>query len=118
MGAQPRNSMPNNITNSSTTSAADSLQALSLLILERRSKRNQCATNPEKPRNFYPPKVARNPLERNCVISSQNNEVNQGITVICYTPNGNPIEVTASSPEHAAWLLRMNPKPFNEGEPS
>lgn len=33
------------------------------------------------------------------------------LTVICYTPNGKPVEVEARDEEHAAWLLRMNPKP-------
>ncbi len=32
-------------------------------------------------------------------------------TVICYTPNGKPIEVQARDPEHAAWLQRINPQP-------
>jgi len=31
--------------------------------------------------------------------------------VTCYSPSGLVYEVEASSPEHAAWLLRMNPKP-------
>lgn len=38
--------------------------------------------------------------------------------VICYTPNGNPIEVPATSAEHAAWLQRMNPKPTPKGDMS
>jgi hypothetical protein len=29
----------------------------------------------------------------------------------CYTPNGNPIDVEPTSPEHAAFLRKMNPKP-------
>ena len=33
------------------------------------------------------------------------------LTVTCYTPAGNPIEVEAKDEEHAAWLLRMNPQP-------
>jgi chaperone required for assembly of F1-ATPase len=33
----------------------------------------------------------------------------KSIKVICYTPNGNPIEVTASSAEHAEYLRRWNP---------
>ena len=32
------------------------------------------------------------------------------LIVTCYTPNGKPIEVEATSPEHAEWLKRMNPK--------
>jgi len=33
------------------------------------------------------------------------------LTVTCYTPAGVPIEVQARDADHAAWLLRMNPKP-------
>lgn len=36
------------------------------------------------------------------------------LMVTCYTPAGNPIEVEANNPEHAAFLQRMNPKPCNE----
>jgi len=32
------------------------------------------------------------------------------LTVICYTPNGKPIKVQARDPEHASYLIRMNPK--------
>ncbi|MEI7996586.1 MAG: hypothetical protein WCH01_16950 [Methylococcaceae bacterium] len=32
------------------------------------------------------------------------------IMVTCYTPSGVAIEIEASSPEHAEWLKRMNPK--------
>ena len=39
---------------------------------------------------------------------------NNHTSVICYTPNGKAIEVEASSPEHAAFLIRMNPKPIKE----
>jgi len=31
--------------------------------------------------------------------------------VTCYSPSGLVYEVEATSPEHAEWLLRMNPKP-------
>jgi hypothetical protein len=34
----------------------------------------------------------------------------QSLTVICYTPAGNPIEVKARDLEHAAWLKKMNPQ--------
>jgi hypothetical protein len=33
------------------------------------------------------------------------------LTLICYTPNGKPIKVQARDPEHAAYLIRINPKP-------
>jgi hypothetical protein len=33
------------------------------------------------------------------------------LMVTCYTPNGNPIEVTATSPEHEKQLRWRNPKP-------
>jgi phage/plasmid primase-like uncharacterized protein len=33
------------------------------------------------------------------------------LTVICFTPNGKPIKVQASSGEHAEYLQRMNSKP-------
>jgi hypothetical protein len=32
------------------------------------------------------------------------------LTVTCYTPNGQSIEVAARDPEHATWLHRMNSK--------
>ena len=32
------------------------------------------------------------------------------LIVTCYTPAGNPVEVEASSPAHAVFLQRMNPK--------
>ncbi|MEI6269496.1 MAG: hypothetical protein WCP01_11510 [Methylococcaceae bacterium] len=32
------------------------------------------------------------------------------LLVACFTPSGKVIEVEATSPEHAAWLQRMNPK--------
>jgi hypothetical protein len=33
------------------------------------------------------------------------------LMVTCYTPDGNPIEVPATSPEHAEQLRWRNPKP-------
>lgn len=33
----------------------------------------------------------------------------QGETVQCFTPNGKPIKVKATSTEQAAWLMKMNP---------
>lgn len=33
------------------------------------------------------------------------------ITVTCYTPAGEPVEVLANDAEHAAWLIRVNPPP-------
>ena len=33
------------------------------------------------------------------------------LMVTCYTPGGGAIEVQANSPEHAAFLRRMNPTP-------
>lgn len=33
------------------------------------------------------------------------------LTVTCYTPNGQSIEVEARDPEHSLWLKRTNPKP-------
>ncbi|WP_262965837.1 hypothetical protein [Methylobacter psychrophilus] len=33
------------------------------------------------------------------------------LTVICFTPNGKPLKVQASSTEHAEYLQRMNSKP-------
>ena len=36
---------------------------------------------------------------------------NNHTSVICYTPNGNPIKVQATSTAHAEFLQRMNPKP-------
>lgn len=33
----------------------------------------------------------------------------KAIKVVCFTPNGNPIEVRASSAEHAAFLKQWNP---------
>ena len=46
--------------------------------------------------------------EKNTVkVKNENNNA----AVICYTPNGKPIEVQARDPEHAAWLQRMNPHP-------
>jgi hypothetical protein len=33
------------------------------------------------------------------------------IKVVCFTPNGNPVEVTASSAEQAELLRRWNPEP-------
>jgi len=38
------------------------------------------------------------------------NESNNAF-VICYTPNGQAFNVQATSPEHAEFLQRMNPKP-------
>ncbi len=35
------------------------------------------------------------------------------ITVTCYTPNGNPIEVEARDHDHAEQLRRWNPEPTN-----
>ena len=34
------------------------------------------------------------------------------LMVTCWTPNGNPLEVEARSPEHAEFLQRMNPRPI------
>lgn len=31
--------------------------------------------------------------------------------ITCYTPNGNPVKVQATSPAHAEYLQRMNPRP-------
>ena len=38
------------------------------------------------------------------------------LMVTCYTPAGNAVEVEASSPEHAEFLLKMNPSRLNNGE--
>jgi hypothetical protein len=35
------------------------------------------------------------------------------LIVTCYTPAGNPIKVEATSTEHAAWLIKMNPDRSN-----
>jgi hypothetical protein len=35
------------------------------------------------------------------------------LTVTCYTPNGKPIEVQATSQEHAVFLKCINPSPTN-----
>jgi hypothetical protein len=35
---------------------------------------------------------------------------NAALSVVCYTPAGNPITVNARDTEHAAFLLKMNPK--------
>jgi len=37
-----------------------------------------------------------------------------GISVTCYTPNGDPIQLEARDEEHTAWLKRTNPKPMQE----
>jgi hypothetical protein len=36
------------------------------------------------------------------------------LMVTCYTPAGNPIEVPATSPEHAEQFRQKNPKPKQE----
>ena len=55
----------------------------------------------------------------NVVIENKNNKLEcvempeltlGALIVTCYTPNGNPIEIQARSPEHAEFLKRMNPK--------
>ncbi len=46
-----------------------------------------------------------NPEKNTVKVKNENNSA----VVICYTPNGNPINVEARDPEHAAWLQRMNP---------
>ena len=33
------------------------------------------------------------------------------LLVTCYTPNGTAIQIRAKDPEHAKWLMKMNPKP-------
>jgi len=33
------------------------------------------------------------------------------LSVVCYTPAGNPMTVQARDADHAEWLQRMNPKP-------
>ncbi len=40
--------------------------------------------------------------------ANNNNEVK--ITVLCYSPSGLCYEIQASSPGHAEWLQKMNPK--------
>jgi hypothetical protein len=35
----------------------------------------------------------------------------ENVKVICFTPNGNPIEVTARNVEQAGLLRRWNPEP-------
>ena len=39
-----------------------------------------------------------------------------GLIVDCYTPNGALIKIQASSPGHAEWLKKMNPKRSSYGE--
>jgi hypothetical protein len=38
-------------------------------------------------------------------------DILQRLAVTCYTPNGTPTEAEARDQGHAAWLLKMNPKP-------
>ena len=38
------------------------------------------------------------------------------LMVTCWTPAGNPVEVQANNPEHAAFLRRMNPRRSNNDE--
>ena len=38
------------------------------------------------------------------------------LMVTCYTPAGNAVEVQANSPEHAAFLRRMNPSRLNNDQ--
>jgi hypothetical protein len=42
---------------------------------------------------------------------------NTVLSVVCYTPAGNPIIVKARDAEHAAFLLNMNPKPAHNADP-
>lgn len=39
----------------------------------------------------------------------------ENLIVTCYTPNGKPVEVEARDQDHAAWLVKMNPKPPTRG---
>jgi hypothetical protein len=40
-------------------------------------------------------------------------DIKNPLTVICYTPAGNPVKVTAKDEAHKAFLLRTNPAPRN-----
>ena len=35
----------------------------------------------------------------------------KNLLVACYTPDGEAIQIMAKDPEHAQWLMKMNPKP-------
>jgi hypothetical protein len=49
---------------------------------------------------------------KNCVEWRELPDIDYGgLVVVCFTPQGNPVEVQARDEEHAAWLLQMNPKP-------
>lgn len=42
---------------------------------------------------------------------AEGKEKDPKIIITCYTPNGNPIKVSADSEAYADWLIKMNPKP-------
>lgn len=48
-------------------------------------------------------------------ISRISKPVNSEVLIVdCYTPNGQLFKVEARDAEHAAFLIRMNPKPIQE----
>ena len=111
--AQRATLSPENATNNATESATETLEALALKVLERNRKRNRPRNHPENTTQLLPlknaPKVAL--AFTNIGAANPTESKNPELLVTVWTPAGNPMQVQAMDTEHAAFLLRMNPKP-------
>lgn len=106
-----RATFPNNhATDSATDNATDSLKAIADAVLKRNTQGNNNATHPLKSAQLL---AKKNDAK---VARFSGLEKAEYLIVTCYTPAGNPIEVQARNADHAAWLLRMNPKPRGTGQ--
>ena len=51
-------------------------------------------------------------------VANPSESKNEALSVVSYTPAGNPMTVMARDAEHAAFLLKMNPKPAHKADPT
>ena len=88
------------------------LKALCNNVLERNKQRNNSATKTENTRNYCHEKQREKLHEvAHKKTHATDAQPTAEIWVLAWSPAGNPWWNRAKSPEHAAWIQRMNPPP-------